>query len=75
MDLQSPILKNVSGEIIVYVKAFDDMFSNSVVKRTSYTFDEIVYGAKFELMYTRSADDSKTILEIDKLNSYQKVTV
>lgn len=66
---------NVSGEIMVYIKAFDDMYSNSVVKRTSYTFDEIIYGAKFELMYTRSEDDSKTILEIDKLNSYQKVTV
>lgn len=65
--------KNTSGEIIVFIKAFDDMFSNTVVKRTSYTFDEIVYGAKFELMYTRSMDDTKTILEIDKLNSFTRV--
>jgi len=67
--------KNSTGEIIVFVKAFDDMFSNSVVKRTSYTFDEIIYGAKFEQMYTRSTDDTKTILEIDKLNFYSKVAM
>jgi inward rectifier potassium channel len=65
--------KNTTGEIIVFMKAFDDMFSNSVVKRTSYTFDEVVYGAKFDLMYTRSVDDTKTILEIDKLNSFKRV--
>jgi inward rectifier potassium channel len=67
--------KTTTGEIIVFLKAFDDMFSNSVVKRTSYTFDEVVYGAKFNLMYTRSVDDTKTVLEIDKLNSFTRVEV
>lgn len=67
--------KSVKGEVMVYIKAFDDMFSNTVVKRTSYTFDEIVYGAKFDLMYTRSQDDTKTVLEVDKLNSYSKVSL
>ena len=65
--------KSISGEIMVLIKAFDDMYSNTVVKRTSYTFDEIVYGAKFNPMFIQSQDDTKTILEIDKLNSYTKV--
>ncbi len=65
--------KKTKGEIIVYVKAFDDMYSNTVVKRTSYTFEEIVYGAKFELMYSRSTDDKRTELYIDKLNAFQRV--
>lgn len=65
--------ESISGEIMVLIKAFDDMYSNTVVKRTSYTFDEIVYGAKFNPMFTQSQDDTKTILEIDKLNSYSKV--
>lgn len=65
--------KSTSGEIMVFIKAFDDMFSNTVVKRTSYTFDEVVYGAKFNPMYAQNQDDSKTLLEIDKLNSYTKV--
>lgn len=65
--------KNNIGEIIVYVKAFDDMFSTSVIKRTSYTFSEITFGAKFNPMFSRSHDENKTILHIDKLNSFERV--
>lgn len=64
---------NINGEILVFIKTFDDMFSNTVAIRTSYTFDEVVYGAKFEPMYTRSTDNSKTVLNLDKLNVFNKV--
>jgi inward rectifier potassium channel len=67
--------KNTSGEILVFIKTFDDMFSNTVAARTSYTFDEVVYGAKFEPMYTRSTDNSSTILNLDKLNEFNSVTL
>lgn len=65
----------INGELIVMVTAFDDMFSNTVAIRTSYTFDEVVYGAKFEPMYTRSTDNSKTILNLDMLNVYKSVSL
>ncbi|WP_367757686.1 ion channel [Flavobacterium sp. WC2421] len=64
---------NLRGEILVYIKTFDDMFSNTVAIRTSYTFDEVVYGAKFESMYFRSIDNSKTVLNLEKLNAFQLV--
>ncbi|PZR21527.1 MAG: Inward rectifier potassium channel Irk [Flavobacterium psychrophilum] len=64
---------NGDGEIILYVKAFDDLFSATVTSSTSYTFDEIVYGAKFNLMYSENDDDTKTILYLDMLNSFNKV--
>ncbi|MEN2402694.1 ion channel [Flavobacterium sp. MC2016-06] len=60
--------KKIHGEILVFITTFDDMFSNTVAARTSYTFDEIVYGAKFETMYERSKNGSKTILHLDRLN-------
>ena len=63
---------SINGEILVFIKTFDDMFSNTVAIRTSYTFDEVVYGAKFEPMYSRSDDNYKTILNLDKLNSFIK---
>ena len=66
---------NINGEIIVFIKAFDDMFSNTVVDRSSYTFKEIVVGAKFLPMYHRSSAGSKTILEVEKLNSFTKADV
>jgi len=63
------------GEIIVYIKAFDDLFSNTVAISTSYTFDEIVYGAKFEMMYAENEANTKTILYLDKLNTYKNVNI
>lgn len=65
----------VNGEILVFIKTFDDMFSNTVATRTSYTFDEVVYGARFQPMYFRSTDSSKTILNLDKLNAFDNVTL
>ena len=64
--------KNNVGEIIVFIKAFDDMYSATVVKRSSYVFSEVVYGAKFVPMFSRSDDDSRTNLHIDKLNVFEK---
>ena len=66
-------IKNTMGEIIVFIKAFDDMYSTTVVKRSSYTFEEIVHGAKFLPMFTRSQDNNKTLLHIDKLNLFERV--
>lgn len=67
--------KNTTGEILVFIKVFDDMFSTTVVKRTSYSFNEIVFGAKFLPMFSRSSDDNRTVLHIDQLNTFEKVTL
>jgi len=63
------------GELIVFIKVFDDMFSTSVVKRASYTFDEVVYGARFLPMFSRDGYQRKTLLHIDKLHAFEKVTL
>lgn len=65
--------KSAKGEILVFVKAFDDMFSNTVVSRTSYTLGELIIGAKFNPMYHRSDTENKTMLHLDKLNSFSSV--
>jgi inward rectifier potassium channel len=62
---------NLTGEILLYLKAFDDMFSNTVVARTSYIFKEVVVGAKFIPMYHRSGDGSSTVIDFDKLDVFQ----
>src|SRR5665213_476628 len=62
--------ENIKGEVLVYIKAFDDLFSNIVVARTSYVFDEIHYGARFEPMYERAPSGDKTIIHLDKINSF-----
>lgn len=65
--------ENVNGEILVYIKTFDDMYSNTVAIRSSYTFDEVVYGVKFKTMYSRNNSNTKTILHLDQLNEFEEV--
>ncbi|MEO8720816.1 MAG: ion channel [Ginsengibacter sp.] len=67
--------QNAQGEILVFIKAFDDMFSNTVVARTSYTLNEIVIGAKFDPMYHKSDNKNRTLLHLNKLNSYSPADV
>jgi inward rectifier potassium channel len=61
--------KKTQGEILIYLKAFDDMFANTVTIRKSYTFQEIIAGAKFVPMFQRSATNTKTILHLDKIGA------
>lgn len=73
--LQQEDFQQATGEFIVFIKAFDDMFSSTVVKRTSYTFDEVVYGAQFVSMFYKNATNSKTILDISRLNEIEKKVI
>jgi inward rectifier potassium channel len=66
-------IKNTRIEVLVFIKAFDEVFSNTVVGRTSYISDEIVWGAKFKLMYHPSNDKTSTILSLGKLNEFERV--
>jgi inward rectifier potassium channel len=63
---------NTDIEIIIHVRAFDEVFSNTVVQRSSYISKEIIYGAKFVPMYYPDKENLSTILDLDKINHYQK---
>ncbi|UKB84102.1 Inward rectifier potassium channel Irk [Chryseobacterium sp. MEBOG06] len=64
--------KNTDIELIVQVRAFDEVFSNTVVQRSSYVTGEIIYGARFVPMYYPNKDNLTTVLDLDKINDYQK---
>lgn len=66
-------MKTADVELYVLVRAFDDVYSNVVLQRTSYTFDEIKFNKKFIPMYRESNDGKTTILELHKLNEYRDV--
>ena len=68
-------IRNTDIEIMVFVKAFDTIFSNTVVSRTSYISSEIVWGAKFRMMYEPTPDKKKTVLHINQLNEIDKVEI
>ncbi|TKK68608.1 transporter [Ilyomonas limi] len=80
LDEDSPLygytpddMKNADVEIYVLLRGFDEVYANTVQRRTSYTFDEIVHNAKFLPMYHESEDGKTTIFELNKLNHYQQL--
>lgn len=68
-------LINAKAEVIVFLKAFDDSFSNTVMDRTSYRSDEIIFGAAFNSMYHRDEKHGSTILDLSLLNSYRTADI
>ena len=66
-------MQTADMEIYVLVRAFDDVYSTTVLQRTSYTYEEIKFNAKFVQMYRESEDGKTTIIELDKLNGYREL--
>ncbi len=82
IDEQSPLwgfsaedIANTDMELLVFVQAFDEIFSNTVVCRTSYTSHEMVWGAKFKMMYYPTEDKNKTVLDLSLLNEIERVSL
>ena len=76
IDENSPLLgytqpdfANADMELYVLITGFDEIYSSPVLQRTSYTFNELKFNAKFVPMYRESDDGKMTILELHKLNS------
>lgn len=75
IDENSPIhgftiadMEAADVELYVLITAFDEVFSTPVLRRTSYTYKEMMFDAKFVPMYRESDDGMTTILEMHKLN-------
>jgi inward rectifier potassium channel len=63
--------KNNEIEILVFVEAYDEHFSNTVKTKTSYVANDIVDNAKFIPMYRQTPDKQKTLLEINRINEFK----
>ena len=66
-------IDNAKTEILVFVQGFDESFSNTVISRTSYTYEEFIYGAKFLPMYHPNTDNSGTVVHLNKLDDFEVV--
>ncbi len=79
IDEQSPFygftkedMQTADVELYVMLRGYDDVFSNYVQQRTSYTFEEILFNKKFVPMFRESDDGKTTILELHKLNEFKE---
>jgi len=59
-------------EILVSFKAYDDTFSNQVHTRLSYKSNDLVWGAKFVMMFEQQEDGS-TVHYLNKISDFDRV--
>ena len=73
VDFTANDLKLADVELYVSVRGFDDVYSNIVQQRTSYTFEEILFNRKFVQMYHESENGKTTVVELHKLHTHTEV--
>ena len=78
IDGESPLrgmtdedLRRARAEFIVLIKAFDDTFSQTIYARTSYTAEEVRWGARFKPM-NFAATDGMTELDVGRLDALEE---
>jgi inward rectifier potassium channel len=58
------------AEVMILLSAIDETFSQAVHTRSSYRFDEIIYGAKFADMFHTSAN-GKLSVDVNRLHELE----
>jgi len=74
IDQDSPLngktanaLKDLEAELLIKIKGFDDSFSQQVITKSSYKYDEIEWNVKFVRAFSTD-ETGETIVELDKIN-------
>jgi inward rectifier potassium channel len=60
-------LQELEAELLIMVKGFDDSFSQHVITRSSYKFDEIDWDVKFVRAYTTD-EKGEIIVDLEKVS-------
>lgn len=62
-------LERTNANFAVLLKAYDDAFSETVHSRTSYQYDEVIWGARFIPAFYAD-EDGKMILDLGKISEF-----
>ncbi|MBT8326682.1 MAG: hypothetical protein KJP21_03100 [Bacteroidia bacterium] len=80
IDEDSPLYKLTAEdyihkriEVLILIKGFDETFSQNVHLRYSYTYDEIVWNARF-IRNFKSLDTGQIELDIDSVHNYETLS-
>jgi inward rectifier potassium channel len=71
-DITPDELERTQASFSVLLKAFDDTFSQTVHSRTSYTYADMVWDAKFVPMFERD-EDGRIVLDMSKISEFNEV--
>ena len=80
IDAESPLyglteddFEKLDMEFLVMLRAYDEIFSQTVHSRFSFKYYEVVWNAKF-VQALNYSDANKPYMELDKLNDYEKLS-
>ncbi|MBI3134537.1 MAG: hypothetical protein HYZ14_07640 [Bacteroidetes bacterium] len=65
-------LKALEAEIFILLKGFDDVFSQTIYSRHSYTMDQLIWGARFRRPFFVN-EKGKTVLDLTRVGEYDKL--
>lgn len=65
-------LQELEAELLIMVKGFDDSFSQHVITRSSYKYDEIDWDVKFVRAYTTN-ETGETIVDLEQVSEIEPV--
>ena len=68
-------LRDSNTEVLVLLKAFDETFSTIVQTRTSYTYEDVVFGARFADAFMAHAAERFTSQRLSRGKNNRKVAV
>ncbi|MFN5209692.1 MAG: ion channel [Bacteroidota bacterium] len=73
MGLSAEDFEAGKAEFLVFLQGFDEAFSNTVVTRSSYTWEELVFGARFVPMFHPNEKQNGTLVHVDRLSAYEHI--
>lgn len=73
VDMTKEDLEKTEAGFAILLRAFDDTFSQTVHSRTSYQYNDLVWGAKFKPVFDRDGDGT-IVLDLSKISDHEMVT-
>ena len=71
-DLSLDALQALQVEFLILIKGYDDTFSQTVHRRFSYRYDELISGARFTNAFDIDATGD-VVLDVDKVGAFARV--
>jgi len=66
-------LEESDAELLLLINGYDDTYAQNVHARQSYKWHEVVWNAKFKVMFHPSDDLQRTILDLDRINDIEQL--
>jgi len=74
IDMTMDDLERSEAGFTILLRAFDDTFSQTVHARTSYQYNDVVWGAKFNPIFNRDVNGG-LVLDLSKINDFERTAI